>query len=603
MSFKGNLILSLLSICAVFSCSHQQALDEDQAIHFKRSYGFDYQRSERTPAAATENCSTSMKYILVKRNRSKGMAQLIKDGDLDGLKLMIHNSHDGERLDKPIPYTAWYRKLRRMNKSHHVPALFQSKNKLVGDVDTFSTILKVVDDDITFGEHEKAAMEDILSWAEHIQQYQQRLNKVIEYGFEVRSTLNRLKDHLKNDKSFAKRNFPKDVSVPMVDKEGRVIESEIYFESVDDLKEFINEKEAEVVLTFSQNMFDEVFKKSRIYDVLVDQAVYYRRLELVMERLNSIPKGKLSDDQVALKDILEEVMANPVNRPRADAALFVRKKERSAELWASLRFWKSKRVEKDAKYKIPDKVLEQARAVSPYGLMIKSMAVVTLVTTPLTIIYNDNPWVQYMTSSIENRISDFMVFTLGLPTSSLSACYKSERSWSIEEASTMNSFLESHLGRYTAYQRIDPSYDPEDDEEYMKKKVELQAMCLKMRMEFKSADRHLANKELLGEHGYRFASHMVLIDLARSDYQDEELGELMYQYFEESEILENSGNAARIMEQIRAHSDDDFVTKLKQYQEDVDVAVSRVKDGSMDIYYPDSDKFFEIIEEYKDAGE
>ncbi len=603
MNFGRSLTIASFCGLLAFSCAHKGYLDQEKIQHFKESYGYSYpSQTDRVPAAATPQCSSSMRYILLKRGRSKTMAQMIKDGDLSGIKSMFWEAHNSEVLKEKIPYTPWYRKLRRLNKSHHVPALFQSKNKVVGDVDTFSTIIKVVDDSLDFGEHEKAALEDVLGWVDHVQQYKSRFNQVLEYGLEVRSTLNRLKDNIKNDRRFLKDNFPKDVSVPIVNKDGEIVDSEIFFDSIDDLKEFINEKEKEVTLTFSQNIMDEYFKKSRIYDVMVDQAVYFRRLELVSERLNTIPKGKLSDDQLALKELIEEVMTDSLNRPRKDAALFVRKKERSAELWAALRFWKSKRVEKHAKYQIPTKVLEQAKSVSPYGIMLRSMAVVTIVTTPLTIIYNDNPWVQYMTSSIENRISDFMIYTLGLPTLSLSNCYKTERSWSIEEASTMNSFLESHLSRYTAYQRVDPSYNPDEDEEYLKKKVELQAMCLKMRMEYKSADRHLANKVLLDEHGYRFASHMVLIDLASEEFDNPQLGELLYSYFEQSEVFEQTDKAANTLEAIRALSSDKFVAQLKQYQEDAAVASTHVRDGNMNIYYPDSDSFFEIIEQYKDES-
>ncbi|MAF79005.1 MAG: hypothetical protein CME63_17655 [Halobacteriovoraceae bacterium] len=549
------------------------------------------------------SCANTMKYILVKRSRSKSMSQLIKEGNLEGIKKMFWSAHNEERQSEKLPYTRFYRKLRRLNKSHHVPALFQTQNKVVGDVDTFSTILKVADDDLDFGSHEREAIEDVLSWVEHVQNYKQRFDRVIDHGFEVRSTLERLRDRIKNDRRFKKDNFPKDVSVPYVTKEGEIAESEIYFETVDDLKQFIEEKEKEVVLTFSQNVIDEVFKKSRIYDVMIDQAVYFRRLELISERLNSIPRAKLSEDQQALREILAEVMSTPANQPRLDAVKFVRRKERVAEFWATLRFWKSKRVEKQAKYTIPAKVLEQAKAVSPYGVMMRSMALFTLVTTPVTIIYNDNPWVQYVTSSIGNRFNDFVVYTLGMPSSALSDCYKTERSWSIEEASTMNNFVESHLSRYTAYQRIDPSYDPDQDPEYIKKKVQLQSMCLKMRMEYKSADRHLANKELLDEHGYRFAAHMVLIDLVADEFKDEQLGDLLYDYFEEGEIFENENIASQKLELIRNRTSDQFVLRIKQYQEDMSALTPRVRGGDLPIYYPSSDEFFDSIDQYLDEGE
>ena len=604
MSFKSFLFCSSIASLFLLSCAHnKEALDQEMIDHLQARYGHHYEsQSIRTPAAASD-CTNSMKYILLKRNRSKNMAELIKKGDLVGIKEMFWNSHDLERQTGRIPYSKWYRKLRRLNKSHHVPALFQTKNKVVGDIDTFSTIIKVADDDLDFNSHEIGAMDDVLKWVEHVQGYRERFDKVVEYGFEVRSTLNRLNDRVKNDRNFKKENFPKDVSVPIVGKNGELMESDIFFDTLDDLKEFINEKEKEVVLTFSQNIVDEIFKKSRIYDVIIDQAVFYRRLELVMERFNSIPKAKLSDDQLALKEIIEETMGNSLNQPRRDAAAHVRKKERSSEFWATLRFWKSKRVEKDAKYKIPAEVLKQAKSVSPYGTMVKSMALLTAITTPLTIIYNDNAWVQYVTSSINNRFNDFIVYTLGLPSPALSACYKSERSWSIEEGSTMNSFVESHLSRYTAYQRIDSTYNPEADPEYMKKKLELQSMCLKMRLDYKSADRHAANKELLDDHGYRFAAHLLLADLVTQQYGDDELGELLYHYFEEQEVFENTERAQEMLETIRSKTSDEFISQIQKYQEDVKSLTPRIQSGQFKVYYPSTDEFFETIDQYLEGSE
>ncbi len=606
MKGKKTIKLSLIVVlCGVaFSCAHQSKMDNPSfREYFENTYSFNYSDSLGRVPAAAPNCTNNMKYILLKRNRSKSMAEMIKAQDLDGIKGMFWDSHDAERQQSKIPYSAWYRKLRRLNKSNHVPAFFQTENKITGDVDTFSTIIKVVDDDVSFNAQEKEALEDVLGWVDHVNDYHARFDQVVEYGFEVRSTLNRLKDYLNNDRKMTRSSFPRDVSVPVVNKDGEVIESEIHFETIDDLKDYINDKEKEVVLTFSQNIFDEYFKKSRIYDVMIDQAVYFRRLELVQERLNNIPVAKLSDDQMALKEIIKEVMDNPLTHPRMDAAQYIRKREKAAEFWATLRFWKSKRVEKQAKYTIPTEVLKQAKAVSPYGVMIRSMALVTVVTTPLTIIYNDNPWVQYVSNSITNKINDFIVFTLGMPSSPLSACYKTERQWSIEEGSTMNSFLESHLSRFTTYQRIDPTYDPDKDPEYIKKKVELQSMCLKMRLDYKAADRHKANKDLLDEHGYRFAAHMVLMDLVDQQYDDEELSEALYAYFEENEVFEDEEAAQKKLDFIRTRTSEEFVTQIQQYQQDVKALTPRIQNGEFDVYYPSTDEFFDSIDKYREQSE
>lgn len=563
---------------------------------------------ERTPsslrAPASDSvktgCMDGMKYFLAKSKRSKTIAGLIKDNDLDGLKSLMWKSLQEERQVKKIPYSPWYRRLRRLNQSFHVPAFFQTANKVTGDVDTFSTIIKVVDDSADFGADEKQALEDVLGWIGHVERYHDRFNQVIDVGFENRVTLEQLTDRLKNDKLLVRDNFPQTLDVPVVGQSGQIEKSEIYFETLDDLRDFIKEKKHEVNLTFSQNIADEFFRKSRLYDVMMDQAVYVRRLELVQERLNNIPVAKLNEDQKALRLQIDGILKKSENQPRQDAAKLLRKKERSAELWATLKFWKSKRIEKQAKYKIPDKVLEQAKALSPAGLVMRSTAVLTIgsgiILTPIAIIYDDNPWVQYSTSLIQNYFNDFLVNTLGLPSPALSSCYRSARSWSIEEASTMNDFIESHLSRYTAYQRIDPEYKPDEDPEYIQQKVALQAMCLKLRMEYKVADRHLANKVMLDEHGYRFAAHLVLIDLAQEQFHDEEVGELLYAYFEQSEIFEDEEKAKDLLSKVESITGSDFTQKVAQYQKDIGGMTARVKDGNFELYYPSADDLFKAIE-------
>ncbi len=582
-------ILGILLL--VSSCSHWQP-------HSLSERG---SSSLRSPASSEvqSSCAKGMSYFLTKSKRSKTISSLMKDNDLDGLKSLMWKSLQEERQRKKIPYSPWYRKLRRLNQSFHVPAFFQTANKVTGDVDTFSTIIKVVDDSADFGEHEKQALQDVLGWIGHVERYHERFNQVIELGFENRITLDQLTNRLKSDKMLTRDNFPQTVEVPVVASNGQIERSEIYFETIDDLRDFIKEKKHEVSLTFSQNIADEFFRKSRLYDVMMDQAVYFRRLELVGERLNNIPVSKLNDDQKALRQQIAAVLDNADNQPRQDAAKLLRKKERSAELWATLKFWKSKRIEKQAKYKIPDKVLEQAKALSPAGLVMRSTAVLTIgsgiVLTPIAIIYDDNAWVQYSTSLLQNYFNDFLVSTLGLPSPALSTCYRSARSWSIEDASTMNDFIESHLGRYTAYQRIDPEYDPDKDPEYMQQKVALQAMCLKMRMEYKGADRHLANKELLDEHGYRFASHLVLIELTSAQYESEELSELLYSYFEQDELFENDERSSEILKSIESITGSEYIKNLVQYQRDAFGLTQRVRDGDFELFYPSTDEFFKSV--------
>ena len=542
-----------------------------------------------------------MRYLIVKRRRSKKIAELIKTGDITALKRLFWDAHQSEREVSKKPYSRFYRKLRRLNQSSHVPALFQTKNKFVGDEDTFSTIIKVVDDDVSVGKEEALALEDVLGWVDYVSNYKNRFDKVIESGAENTLVLDSLGQRVARNGDVKRNSFPRTFKVPVLNKDGVVNESDIYFENYDDLIDFIKDKKREVNLSFTQNFIDEFFKKSRLYNVMVDQALFVRRLQLIIERLNSIPRAKLSEDQLALKALIEETLAQPKNQARSDAMKVVRDKELWGEFWATLKFWKSKRVATEAKYTLPSSILDKAKAMSPYGVMVRSTAIIAIGTgaiiTPISIVYNDNPWVMYITSLISNYFNDFLVFDAGLPSSSLSSCYKSERAWSIEEGSTMNSFVESHLSRFTAFQRIDPSYDPGQDPNYVEKKLELQALCSKLRLEYKSANRHVENKELLSEHGYRFAVHLVLIDLVKeSEPKGEQIAPLLYDYFELSELYEDKDKAEAIASRIEGLTSPSFLIKLKTYQDQVGEIVPRVRAGDFPIYYPSTDDFFEKIQ-------
>lgn len=552
--------------------------------------------SERYPASRfTHNsCQGTMSYLLSKRRRSQTMNELVAKRDVEGIKELFWRGHMNEREEVKRPYSRFYRRLRRWNQSHHVPALFQTKNKFVGEEDTFSTIFKVVDDEIGQDAEEAQALEDILGWVEYVTKYKERFNKQIEVGVEQKLMLESLQKEIRGLK---RSDFPKDLDVPVY-ADGSVNMSGIRFDSLDDLKDLINEKKRMTALSFTQNMMDEYFKKSRLYQVMIDQALYVRRLQLVMERLSNIPDAKLSADQKTLKEMIEDVLSDPFNQPRKDAMKVVRNKEFRKELFASLRFWRSRRVENQAKYTISSSVLQKARELSPYGMFMRSAAILTLTTgaiiTPITIIYDDNPWVMYVTSLISNYFNDFIVNGLGLPSSSLSECYKSERPWSVEEASSMNSFIESHLSRYTAMQRLDPSYDPNNDPDYVAQKLELQAMCSNLRLKYKAADRHVENKELLNEHGYRFAAHMVLIELVEQE-KGEGIGALLYDYFEADEVFDDEEKAKVLYGKIVAEMGQDFGQKLRDYQENINGMVPRIRNGDFEIYYPSTDEYFESL--------
>ncbi len=551
----------------------------------------------RAPSSIYDSCSSRIQYLFKKRVRGRLIKQMISDGDLKGLKKLFWEGHEAESYGKKKPYSRFYRKLRGWNQSHHVPAFFQTKNRLTGDVDTFSTIIRVVDNHTEIGADEKAAMEDVIGWISYIQAYRSRVDGLMEAGFEQRKQFNFLSEKIKK---LSSSDFPREMDVPIVNRAGEVELSTINFESIEDLKDFIRDNAREIKFTFAQSYADETFKKSRLYNMMLDQAIYVRRLELVSERLGNTPRAKLDGDQKALKELIDEVLKDPRFQARTDAMEKVRSKEVWSEFWSTLKLWRSQRVAKEVKYTIPAKVLEQAKALSPAGVMVRSVAVFAIISgaiyTPASIIYEDNPWLKYVTGSISNRFNDFLVLVLGMPTEQLRACYHAARPWVVEEQSAMNNFIESHLSRYTARAVIDPSYNPDKDPEYLQKKLELQAICSKQRLEHGNSRRFVKNKELLNEDGYRFAAHLLFIDLVEDHHpKGRKLADLLHSYFREKELFENEDEAVQIFKEINSLGGAGFAKDLEDYRQNVAKAVPSIRKGDFKIYYPNTDEFIKAL--------
>lgn len=556
---------------------------------------------------AQAGCLLDIYGLQQRRSRGRQMETLMQNHDIRGLKKFFWEAHDqdvyeGGQRDKPF-----YRMLRYFNGSHHVPNLFQTKNKITGsEIDTFSTVFNAADDSLEYSHLEREAIDDILLWLADAQNYRKKINAQIELGMEKRQQYIELKAKLSE---FKQMKFPRKVSMPVI-IDGKVKESYIEFELYEDLRDYIKDSLHKSKLIFSQNYIDDIAQNSKIYKTQIDYAVQYRRVELAHQRLSRVPVDHLSNDQDTLRIMLKEFLNSEAFRPRKYAYKRVRRKEFWNEFWAALKLWKSKRIVNDAKYPFP---IELAK-ISPVGIFLKLSiftAVGTAAMTPVAIIYEDNPWVQYLTSYISNFYHDTLVLKFGWPTNALADCYKSERPWTTEEGSAMNNFVESHLSQYTAYTRIDPSYNPERDEPdnfYIRRKLELQALCAKKRLEYKKARRHVENKELLSTHGYIFAAHMALIELIQAEEEEKtkdsdkakNLAKLLYEYFEFSEVLEDEAKAGLLLSQIEKIRGQKFVDQIKQYQADIPKAMEAIRRGDFNLYAPSTDAYFEKLKLYED---
>jgi len=548
----------------------------------------------------------------VRRDRSEMMKLAFEEKDLDYAVSVLRLGHDnntdnfraGARLRGRNPnIEKRLSRYRKGNKSHYVPAFFQTNSNQ--NVDTFSTILQVSDGQKALGNTEKEAIEDVRGWMSDYKNYWSKMEDQVHEALEADMITNSLKSRFLTEESadfLSEDDFlsgPIEIAVPFLKRNGEGQGfNRIEFQSLDRLRNYVEEKERIRKLIFAANIADNYFRKSRVYDVMLDQAIIYRRLELAYRRLNEVGQSNLDRDQMRLLGDLKKLMESRSDlRPRSDMVEILQKKEFRVERKFRWRMWRSQRVANDAKYKIPTAVLKDSESISPHAVMTKYLGVTAGVTIVAGLVGNmilpleEVPLYQYVLALIENKKNDFLLWSVGM-TPALLTCAKSEREFSLK-TSNMNNFLKSHLNRYRLLSRLDEEYDHNEDPYVQERERELRVLCHRHRNDQRLAEEYAINI-LEMESSYLDTIDDMFIELIRENSSqheklEEQLLELFsYQGDEKNKILALITEIAKI--------DELLGSKLNDYMGKREEAAKTLKEIGSLPKYRSLDEFIEQLD-------
>lgn len=580
-------------------------------IHNKYAYKGELNTSKRFPSSVTNpSCTRGITHLFKRSYRGRRFKALLRSEDIDGIKKLFWDSHNAERLMTKIHSTRFTKWVRQRNQSTFVPALFQTKNNFVKsvtgeDIDTMSTIWKVVDEQADYSADEVKAVENVRGWINHVQRYQLRINRYLENSVEYHSQIDSIRN-LQYEPWMSDIDG-EGVKIPMVTttkNDDGTIEVEIktsrfFPTSQTDIDYKIKDLEHETSTIFAGNFAREARKKSKLYEAMLDQALFWRRLELINERFGRVAVDKLSEEQKSLMRDIRYLLSNPSEfAPRTDAMAWVKKKEARVELWQGLRFWKSNRVAADAEFEMPKFMLDRSASISPVALATPLFLVVGgSIKTMITNMYEDNPHYQYYTSLIGNGYNNFFFKVLNWPSSAMRDCFKADRHWTRNELS-QKAVIDAHLSRWVALDRLEPEKKHLESEEFIRLRNDLFAECRERSLEHRSMEIHEDGKAaLMGAQVSRLMAHKILEEIIIKHFpQGRRLSSDVYSYFEEREYgndREAEGYRTKIIER----AGQEFFDQLVAYEENLLLIEDRLKESHFNStdFYPDIQSYFDYI--------
>jgi hypothetical protein len=494
-----------------------------------------FTRHGRLPAS-TNDCTSNLQVILndtptgnswsVRGNRSGLLQKAVDEGNVDGILSILKKSHDnidseyvaGTLLEgRNLRQEGILGRLSKSTRTTHVPAYFQ-RNDGTGE-DVYSTIFYAADGRVGVSNFEEEAMSDIKVWISSYKEYWNNLKNISRSGTESKRIMQYIDlNYLKGD--ISEDTFPRDLRIPFLNDQGEVYNESKTFVSLDALKNYRDLKEQEFISSFAVNLPDDVLSNSDLYREMLEQALRFRRLELVYKRLTIVGSQSLDVQQRELiKEIRDVLEGIPDLRPRSDMVAKVQTREVRSERKAKWRFWRSKNS-KD-KYPLPSGVKDLRDQYSPTALATKYIGLFAASSLlaggvgALTLPLEELPQIQYFFALLNNYKNDFLLsFSTTTP---LLACAKSERAWTLNEAA-MNDFLKAHTSRYNYLARF-TDYDENTDEELEKYKQELRVLCIKERNDYRVGERHQRNKDAIPT-AMRAAVDSMLIDTINDSHEN-----------------------------------------------------------------------------------
>jgi hypothetical protein len=583
--------LSILSLFTLSSCAFK-----------KRGRNIHREPASIQGVVSARTCSKKLTALRTRIERRKYFKNLILGDDFKELKRVFWNSYPKKIIKNARSNSRIYRMLKKVNGTTFVPYLYQSGKK--ESIDTFSTIFAGthVTTDAAQLKDQKAAIEDMFTWVDFVVGHKARINTIMETGFEAEVTVHKTKGYFKGRKKLTKKDMTDEgelkepVTVPTL-IDDMVVDSSIKPKYLSTLKDEIDEKVRLAENTFASSLLDDLLYKSRIYKAMKEHALYYRRLEIALLKFDLIPENKINADQEALASLIREVLRDYHYAPRPDIYDNIIGKEIKGELWGALKFYRSKRIGRNAKYSLPSIILSKAEGVSPAGFILKWLSYSAIVGTSAAI-YQASPRFQYMYGLVMNTYNDLMVDN-GRKTSELNKCALSQRATHIENTSTMNNFTNSHLSRFSALEKINKTRLSAEESEYVRKRtLELQAICGMLRLEYGYAAEHHENKELLKSHGYRFTIHQIFVELINKHHpKGDELGVLVYSYLYNLEVRKDKKVSDEVMGKILKLAGQNFVDDLSSYINLAANSQEAIRNGSFYRYHKSYKGLIEYLEE------
>ncbi len=359
-----------------------------------------------------------------------------------------------EKVNSSRKYFSW---IRRMNQSIFIPRLFQSKNRMVRGVDTVNTILWVADREKKLTTNEETAMKNVRSWIEYAKEFKSKAHDQVFLSYYNHSLELESFNESVEKLGLKKSNFPEEglsilydtvVRKDTFDENGfvefDVVRTGHTFLNWNEVENFRTVKEYDMKPIYTQNgegpkALNELTDNSRFYDVFLGQAYTYRRLELTYAKLRQIPEALLDDEQKQLKKDIYAFLKDPEYRPRTQEMNRVKRREFWAEFYSI--FWKKKSafiMENKELEPHPSFIEMKKKATGPLARLIQGsiifsvLAVPTAIFTNIQATLNENPWISYITASINQKITESMYELIG-SSSTIAECQNLTREWSFNE--------------------------------------------------------------------------------------------------------------------------------------------------------------------------
>ncbi len=536
-----------------------------------------------------EDSSTSP----VERNKTKRLGILKKqasNNDFEGFFNTLKNSYDNKSITKDdLPYgfsttrESITKTFMSWNNNDHIPAFYQHYDE--SGEDTYGVVTLVSRKEFDPAQEEQVeAFKDVNRWVKEYENHFDLVYKKVREGFQAKLQLEELQKY-----NFSRSHFSRYKSevIPLpyiIEENGSYVVKYVDkpFNTYSSFDTYLKDRELDAEQIFSQGTLDEMFRKSEIYNEIIDQAYRMRRLEFVRDSLDEIPEEFRNEEQIKLLATLNDYLFNrPDLLPRSDAIKWVQEVERNREIRAALTFKSSSRNSREKfKYNSVNEfvqsrtreVIGNARTwILGYGTAIGIGSIVTTLLLPYTEDPENNKVLAYLKNGIQNTL-----FYISGVSMSLVSCSDATRPWTVENV-CYDEMLFSHLSYFYYKSASDPSYDFTKDPEFLKRRAELTEAFLARRDKHGRGEFFRKNDNYLKETAYRLHVDTVLLELIDEQYKNQpHLRDQVENLFIAAFDDRDKEKTKALLEDLKNKTDDSLVDSLKDYIDNEDKVIKRM---------------------------